>query len=323
MASTNTITQNTETIERVAPIFADKLLESVTLGLPGIQTIPATRDKFAMVTGSVSGMIQNYTDKPTANGTTSMVDQEFSISAKTIYHEILYSIFKDTKWKDAIADMKNQQLPEEFLSFILDQQAKVSSNRFEDEMWNGNGGLDDDLTDGTPSGATYVNGFAKIIKDKLTAASLTGQIITETTTGETPTDSTKVQGILNNMIEVLPKPLVAAKDKVRIFFSPLVEQALWDSYANQAVTNIRRDNTDFFGRYRTQVIPNLNDNRIIIGIPENLGIGSAFGEGNLMDLNVVDKYSLGDGNFAVLTANYGYGAGAATNDWVVFEYDPA
>lgn len=317
-ASVNTVTQTTDTVERVAPIFANKILDSVTLGLPGIQTVPASRNRFAMVEGSVSGMIQNYSDKPSAEGITTLTDEEFSISPKSIYHEILYSIFVNTKWKGAIADMKNQKLPPEFISFVLDQQSQLTSKQFEDEMWNGNGGLTGDLTDGTPVGFTYVNGYGKLIKDKLTAAALPAQIITQAVAGEDPTDPTKVQAQLDLIIDALPVTLI--NGVATIFVSPQVEAALWKSYSDTQATNVREDNTNFYRLHKVITIPNLNPRRIIAGLPENLGIGSAFGTGNMLDLNVVDQYSLGQGNFAVVTANYGYGAGVVTTDWVSYEY---
>lgn len=314
LASTNTVTQNTETIERVAPIFADKILDSVTLGLAGIQTVPASRDKFAMVEGSVSGMIQNYSDKPSFEGSTTLTDAEFSISPKSIRHEILYSIFTNTKWKGAIADMKNQKLPPEFVSFILDQQSQLTAKQFEDEMWNGNGGLTGDLTDGTPVGYTYVDGYGKLINDKLTAAALTDQIITDAVND--PTNPAEVQAALDLVINGLPRPLI--NGVATIFVGKGVEEALWKSYSDTQATNVREANTNFYRRYKIQVIPNLNDKRIIAGLPSNLGIGSAFGTGNMLDLNIVDQYSLGQGNFAIMTANYGYGAGVVTNDWVYY-----
>lgn len=321
MANTNTITQNTATIQRVAPIFADKILESVTMNLPGVQMVAGSRDKFAMVTGSVTGAIQNYSDKPSADGTTSLIDTEFTISGKSIFHEVAYSKFANTKWKSAVEDMKAQRLPQEFVAFILDQQAKISGAQFEDEFWNGNGGLTDDLTNGTPAGFTYCNGVGNLVKAALTAASKTSQIITQTTSGDAPTDSTKVQAEFASILAVAPKALIGGKGT--FFVSPVVEAALYQSYANQAATNIPQTNSLMFNRHNVVVIPNLNDNRIIFGLPENLGIGSAFGESNLLDLQIVDKYSQGDGNFAVVTANYGYGAGAVTTDWVSYEYDPA
>lgn len=320
MANTNTITQNTATLERVSPIFANKILESKTIDLPGIQLVPGSRDKFAMVTGSLSNTIQPYADKPTADGTSSAIDQEFTISTWSIYHEIMYSKFVNTKWKPAIEDMKSQNLPAEFVQFLVEEQAKISAAQMENVLWNANGGLTADPVDNTPTGYVYGAGFGKIIKDKLTAASLGARIISQTTAADDPTDPTKVQAELNSILAVAPKTLIGGTGT--FFVGKSVEAALWQSYATTQATNVVQDDSTLFRRHKVVVIPNLNDSRIIFGLPENLGIGTAFGTGNMVDLNIVDKYMQGDGNFAVMTANYGYGAGAVTTDWVSYEYDP-
>lgn len=322
MANTNTITQNTATLERVSQIFANQILESKTLSIPEIQKVPGSRDKFAMVLGSLSGTIQPYSDTMTADGTSSMVDTEFTISTWGIFHNIMYSKFVNTKWKDAVADMKEQRLNEEFVRFIADEQAKISASQMESVLWNANGGLTGDEVDNTPSGYTYGDGFGKIIKAALTAASKTSQIVTQITSGDTPSDATKVQAELDSIIAVAPKTLIGGKGT--FFISPTVEDALWKSYSTTAATNVVQDNTSFYRRHKIEVIPNLNDDRIIFGLPNNLGVGTAFGSGNMLDLNIVDQYQYGQGkNYASMTANYGYGAGAMTTDWVSYEYDPA
>ena len=52
---------------------------------------------------------------------------------------------------------------------------------------------------------------------------------------------------------------------------------------------------------------------------ENINVSLAV-SGDLLSLDVVDQYVLGQGNKARAVGNYGYGVGIATTDFVIFEF---
>lgn len=316
MASTNTVTQTTDTIERAAGIFVNALMDNKTVNSGIFQTLRA-RDKFALVEGSVSGIVQAYACKPTPTGTIDISDNEFTITKKSIFHEICYDIFKNTQWKDAIANLKAEGLPADFEEFLMDYVARSANADVESEMWNGNGGLTGDEADGTPSGATYIDGFGAIIRDKLTAASLTGQIVAILAAND-PTDPASVQDALAQVTAALPTQLLG-NPNVRMFVAPSVENAYWVSLTQQAATNMPQTDSLNYRRIPLVVIPNLNPNRIIIGIPGNMAVATAV-DGDLVTVDVIDQYALGNGNFARVVGNFGYGVGVATTDFVLAEY---
>lgn len=310
MASTNTITQTTPTIERVPEIFVNSILEGTTVDSGLFTIIPRVRNKFAMKTGAISGMIQAYACKPTPTGGTTITDEEFEIQMKSIFHDICYDTFENTEWKDAIANVKNEGLPSEFVEFLSATIAAEASGDVEDEMWNGNAGLPDD-----PTGANVIDGFGELIRTNLTAASLTGQIVELTAD---PTDPAQVQGILRAIKSAATKAMLKDLKDLRFFVDPLVEAALYSSYTTTTATNIPQTDSLMFERIKIQVINNLNTERIILGNPKNMGIALAT-DGDLVELDIIDQYALGQGNFARAVGNFGYGVGIATTDFVLAE----
>lgn len=225
-------------------------------------------------------------------------------------HKVAYDIFKNTQWKDAIANLKDQGLPREFQEFLAGDTAKQANADVEKEFWMGNS----DLV-GSPTGAGFINGFYKIISDKLTAASKTSQIVA-LGANEDPTDPTKVQAAFDKIVAAMPKTLVGARAKVRFFVSPLVEQAHRRSLQLQLASNLPNVNPLVHNTYELIVVPNLDDKTIIVGKPENMAIATAV-DGDLVEINVVDQFALGLGNFARVFGNFGYGVGAATTDFVI------
>lgn len=307
LASTNTVSQTTDTVSREVEIFYNEILNTKTFdGL--VKIIPA-RDRFAMSTGVTSNMIQAYATSPTPTGTVSVTDEEFTIEKKSIFHNFEYDALKNTRWNEAIMNLDDQGLPADLEEFILMHVAKSAKAQLENELWNGNGGLADDPT-------TTYDGWGELIANKLLAAGLGARVIA---LGSDPTVAANIEGLLATMTAQVPKALIADKENVRIMMSPVVEQALHLAYQANAYSNIPTDNSLVYGRFRIEVIDGLNDNRIIIGKPSNLGLGLAT-DSDIVNLSVVDKYAQGDGNFARIFGNLGYGAGVATTDWVIGQY---
>lgn len=317
-----TVTQNTATLERLAKIYANAILPDSTMKIPSLQKIQSVRNTFSMFTGSVDNPLQPYKDEFTNEDTdVTLADAEYTIIPRSVRVKIAYSKFENTQWKDAIADIRAQKLPMDFMRWFLDQVGKKGMAQMESELWNAGGGLSGDEADGTPSGYTYADGFGALIKARLTAASLSGQIVTQTTSGDDPTDSTKVKAELDSVIAALPTAL--NNGRATIFIAPAVMEALYNAELNTAATNIQENVLQSYRRYKLYVVENLNPSRIIAGLGENLGIGlSVKGNGNLMGLSVKDQFALNGNNIAIVSGNIGYAAGIATEDWVSYEYDP-
>lgn len=302
------ITQTTDTVSREAEIFYNAILDTPTFDESlGVQVIPA-RDKFALVTGSTSSLIQSYSSTPSVAGTITTSDEEFSITKQLIFTNFEYDNLKNTMWNDAIMNMDDQGLPADLEEWIIDFVGRETKSTLANNLWNGNGGL--------PSDPTAFNGWGKIIQDKLTAASLGSRVIA---LASDPTDAANIEGLIDGMIAQAPRALVADKEGTRIMLGPVAYHALFRAYQQNAYSNIPTDNVDMFGGFRVQMIDNLSDDRIIIGKPSNLGLGLAVSS-DIVNINVTDKYALGDGNFARIYANFGVGAGVATTDWVIGEY---
>lgn len=302
------ITQNTDSISREAEIFYNAILDTPTFDQSlGVQIIPA-RDKFALVTGSTDSLIQSYSSTPSVGGTITTTDQEFSIFKQLIFTNFEYDALANTQWKDAIANMDEQGLPADLEEWIVEFVGRSTKATLANGLWNGNGGLSSDPTD--------FDGWGHVIQDILLDAGLTSQVIA---LGSDPTAAANIEGLLDTMIAAAPRALVADKENTRIMLGPVAYQALFRAYQQNAYSNIPTDNVNMFGGFRVQMIPNLSDDRIIIGKPSNLGLGLGVGN-DIVNINVVDKYSQGDGNFARVYANFGVGAGAATTDWVLGEY---
>ena len=147
---------------------------------------------------------------------------------------------------------------------------------------------------------------------------MTDQIVALT---NDPTAPATVQAALAEATAALPKALLGKPDS-RIFVAPSVENAYWISLTQQAATNMPQTDSLNFHRIPLVVIPNLNPNRIIIGKPKNMAVATAV-DGDLVDVEVIDKYSHGDGNFARVVGNFGYGVGIVTTDFVLATYTPA
>ena len=303
---TASISQTTDSVSREAEIFYNALLGTPTFDENlGIQIIPA-RDKFALNTGSTTSLLQDYSSTPSVQGTITVSDEEFSITKKLIFTNFEYDALKNTQWRDAVQDIANEGIPADLEGWIMEFVGSDSKSDFADILWNQNGDLAAD-----PTGTN--DGWAKLIKAKLQGASLTNRVIA---LASDPTAAANIEGLLDGMIAQAPKALVADKENSRIMMGPVAYQALFRAYQQNAYSNIPTDNVNMFGGFRVQMIPNLNDNRIIIGKPSNLGLGVAY-TSDVFSLNVTDKASLGDGNFARIHGNFGFGAGIATTDWVL------
>ena len=186
-------------------INKDVLINSPIKVFNKFTVVPAVRDKFRMWNGDVSdSMIQDYSDSPTETGTTTLTDQEFTIAKKSIFHGVPYDLFKDTEFNVSIADMKSQGLPEPFVNMVADLVGKKAGKFAAQDIYNGEGGLTGDPTGG-------VDGLAKLIKDKLTAASLTNRIVTSATLD--PTDPTDIKSALDAMKAEFSVDMIEMKDE--------------------------------------------------------------------------------------------------------------
>jgi len=302
------ITQSTDTVSREAEIFYNAILDTPTFDERlGVQVIPS-RDKFALVTGSTASLIQAYSSTPSVAGTITTTDDEFSIFKQMIFTNFEYDALANTKWKDAIENMDDQGLPADLQEWIIEFVGNKTKETLANGLWNGNGGLASDPTD--------FDGWGAVIQGLLQDASLDSQIIA---LASDPTVSSNIQGLLDTMVAQAPRALVADKSNTRIMLGPVTFHALLRSYQEEARTNAVQDDPSFFGGFQVEMIPNLSDDRIIIGKPSNLGLGLGVGS-DIVNINIVDKYALGDGNFARIFANFGVGAGAATTDWVIGEF---
>ena len=306
LASTNTVTQTTDSISHIEQIMANAIVSARTFDpAVGIPVYTAVADKWSLFTGSTSNMLQPYADKPVATGDTDLADQEFTIITQSIFHEIAYRIFKNTVWKEAIANIATQGLPPEFEAFIVSYTSGSIAAEVETTLWNANSGLA-----GAPTAAQP--GFWKIIFDLLTAATLTGQIVDF---AADVTAIATVQASLQELVDAAPLALIADKQNVKIFCSPQVETSYRRSLQLQAYAVLSSEPTNFSG-YELVVIPNMRPDAVVMGYAGNLGLGMPSNT-ELVDLLVVDMFTQGLGNFAMIVGNIGYGAGAATTDWVI------
>ena len=312
MASTNTITQTSPKVAGATEIMANEVLAGVTF--QKFKNVPATRDKFRMWNGSTTGMIQAYSDSPSETGGVTVSDEEFTIVKKSVFHAVPYDKFKDTEFNLSISNLKAQGLPSDFVAFVARDTGAKASELAENEIWNSEGGLT-----GDPTG---LEGIRALIRTNLTAASKIDQIITGTTANDDPTDSTKINAILGRVVGALPKELVAAKAKLRIYMNQTVNDAYYRFLSGVAATNIPQNNALVYQNYTIEIIPNLSDAAIVVAKPENINVSLAV-SGDLTALDVIDMYALGGGNKARIVGNWGYGVGIATTDFALFEYNPA
>ena len=309
MASTNTVTQTSDKVAGSIDIMSNTILETDVFNK--FTVVPAVRDKFRMWNGDVSdSMIQDYSDSPTETGTTTLTDQEFTIAKKSIFHGVPYDLFKDTEFNVSIADMKSQGLPEPFVSMVADLVGKKAGKFAALDIYNGEGGLTGDPTGG-------VDGLAKLIKDKLTAASLTNRIVTSATLD--PTDPTDIKAALDGMKAQFSVDMIEMKDEFVILQNGVVNDAWYEYLSAQAASNIPQSSSLKYQNYNIEVAKGLSSRRIIMCKKENINVSLAV-SGDLLSLDVVDQYVLGQGNKARAVGNYGYGVGIATTDFVIFEF---
>ena len=308
MASTNTITQTSDNVSGEARIMSNVILETDVFNK--FTVVPAVRDKFRMWNGSVSDdMVQAYSDSPTETGTTTLSDEEFTIIKKSIFHGVPYDIFKDTEFNVSINNLKEQGLPPAFTDMVADLVGKKAAKFAANDIYNGNGGQT-----GDPTG---LDGIRHLAKDRLTAASLTSQIIADASNN--PTTAAGVKAALDAMKAVFTTDMIEEKDEFVFMMNGVVNDAWYEYLSGVAATNIPQNSALKYQNYNIEICKGLSSRAIIFGKKENINVSLAV-TGDLLSLDIVDQYALGQGNKARAVGNYGYGVGVATEDWVVFEY---
>lgn len=288
------VTQTSDSVSRLAQFFINGFAQMRTLdpGL-GIQVVNATRDKFAMKTMSGSNFSQAYAAAPSEQGTISLTDEEFTIDKFSINVPLAYDVLKDTEWKDAIANINNQDFPMELKEAIIAYIMDTEKESIEATMW--------------------TDWFTEIDAD-LTAGSLSAQIVSAATA---TTDPTEIQGILNSMVDAAPVTLLTRADQTRFFMNPATAWAYKRSLQTQNMAVLNSVETNF-GGFNIVEIPNLPVKRILLGLPQNLAVGIPAPNSDIMQLDVIDqKENLK--NQANVFGNYGYGTGNATTDFVTYE----
>lgn len=303
-----TVTQASDSISRVEQIFFEAVLRAVTFdSTTGIRQIQGTRDKFSMWEGSTTdNIVQSYATAPSEVGTISAADTEFTIDKKSINVAVPYDSLKNTVWKDAIENIHEMGLPAELQNAMVANITEKALKEVEAEIWTSNAGAT-----GDPSGT--INGFIKQISDKLTAASLTGQIISG---ANSFTDKSTIQGLMEAMIDVMPTALLDNQNGVKFFVSPATAFAYRRSLETQAAAVMNDQSPVNFGGFEVQVIPNLNSRWMALGKPENLGVGMPSSPNDIISLRVNDQTE-NNKNQANIFGNFGYGAGIVTTDWVI------
>lgn len=304
-----TITQATSTINRESEIFLEEVLKAASFDPSfGIRQIQGTRDIFSMWEMSTgSNIVQAYSTAPGESGDAAVADTEFTIDKKSINLPFPYELLKNTEWKDAVANIHQMGIPQELREAMVMNITQKALKEVEAELWTSNAGA-------TGDPAATIDGFVKIINDKLTAASLSGQIIAG---ANSFTDPSTIQGLMNAMVTAVPVALL--NDRTETFFhvSPATEFAYMRSLQLQANAVVPSD-TSNFGGFRLKVVPNLNPRWMVLGKTSNLGIGLPSSPSDIISLDVIDqKENLK--NQANIFGNFGYGAGAVTTDWVTSE----
>ena len=242
------ITQTTGSISRVEEIFLDAVLKASSFDAGfGIKQVQGTRDKFSMWEMSTSGVVQDYLTAPLEQGNAAISDTEFDIDKKSINLPIPYELFKNTEWKDAVANIHNMGIPEELKVAMVQNIVDSALKQVENELWSSNAGAANDPV-------ATINGFCKIINDKLTAASLTAQTLTG---AAALTDPTTIQARFNAMVDVVPVALLAEQGDVFFHVSPATEWAYRRSLQTQNMAVLSSEPTNF-GGFGIKVVPNLN-----------------------------------------------------------------
>tara|TARA_R110001606_G_scaffold115702_4_gene244097 strand:+ start:5562 stop:6494 length:933 start_codon:yes stop_codon:yes gene_type:complete len=302
------ITQTTGSISRVEEIFLDAVLKASSFDAGfGIKQVQGTRDKFSMWEMSTSGVVQDYLTAPVEQGNAAISDTEFTIDKKSINLPIPYELFKNTEWKDAVANIHNMGIPEELKVAMVQNIVDSALKQVENELWSSNAGATNDPV-------ATINGFCKIINDKLTAASLTAQTLSG---AASLTDPTTIQARFNAMVDVVPVALLAEQGDVFFHVSPATEWAYRRSLQTQNMAVLSSEPTNF-GGFGIKVVPNLNTRWAVLGKTSNLGIGLPSAFSDIISLDVIDqKENLK--NQANIFGNFGYGSGAVSTDWVTYE----
>ena len=302
------ITQTSDSISRVEEIFLDAVLRASSFDAGfGVKQVQGTRDKFSMWEMSTDGIVQDYNTAPGEQGNAAISDTEFTIVTKSINLPVAYDLFKNTEWKDAVANIHSMGMPEELKVAMVQNIAESALKQVESELWSSNAGATGDAT-----GA--VNGFIKIIKDKLTAATKTGQILSG---ANSLVDPTTIQARFNEMVAAIPYALLQAQGEVFFHVSPATEWAYRRSLQTQNMAVLSSEPTNF-GGFGIKVVPNLNPRWAVLGKTSNLGIGLPSSFGDIISLDVIDQRD-NLKNQANIFGNFGYGAGATTTDWVTLE----
>lgn len=304
-----TVTQTTASITRVQEIFLNAILAAKVFDpSSGIRQVQGTRDKFSMVElFTNTNIVQPYADKPAESGDGALTDIEFDIAKKSINYPVPYDLFKNTQWKEAIQNIHAMGLPQEVQVAIVESITKKALAEIENEIVSGNAGATGDKSGG-------IDGFIKVINDKLTAASLTAQIIAADTSLTNPA---LIQGVFTNMVNQVPTPLLTESGAAKLIVSPATDWAYKRSLQLQA-NAVSNSGTENFGGFELMVIPNMNPRWAAIGNPSNIGIGTPSAISDIVSLQVNDMSHINQ-NQANIFGNFGFGVGAVTTDWVTFE----
>lgn len=305
-----TVSQTTESINRdVADIFLEAVLGASTFdAASGIRQITGTRDKFSMIELSTgSNVVQAYATAPSETGDAAVSDVEFTIDKKSINVPVPYDLFKNTQWKEAVANIHAMGIPNDLKVAMVQNITEKALAEVEAELWSSNAGAT-----GDPSAT--INGFIKVINDKLTAASLTDQVIAA---ANSLTDPTTIQARFNDLVDQVPTALLNDQVGTKLMVSPATEWAYRRSLQTQNMAVLSSEPTNF-GGFELMVVPNLNSRWAVLGKPSNLGVGLPSSATDIISLDVIDqKENLK--NQANIFGNFGYGAGAVTTDWVTYE----
>lgn len=301
-----TVTQTSDSISRVEEIFLEAVLQAASFDPSfGIRQVQGTRDKFSMWEMSTgSNVVQAYSTAPAEAGDAAVSDTEFPIDKKSINLPFAYDLLKNTEWKDAVANIHAMGIPNELKEALVRNITDKALKEVESEIWSSNAGATND-----PTGT--INGFIKLINDKLTAGGLTDQIIAG---ANSFIDPSTIQARFNDMVDQVPTALLNDQSGTAFFVSPATEWAYRRSLQTQNMAVLSSEPTNF-GGFQIKVVPNLNTRWMVLGKAENLGIGMPSAPSDIISLDVIDqKENLK--NQANIFGNFGYGAGAVTTDWV-------
>ena len=301
-----TVSQVSDSISRVEEIFLNAVTSSRTMEL--VRNVRGTRDIFSMVEMSTgSNVVQAYATVPSEAGDAAIADVQFTIDKKSINVPFPYDLLKNTEWKETIANIHDQGIPTGLAEEMVGNITAKALAEVESEIWNSNDGAG-----GSPTGT--INGFIKLINDKLTAASLGAQILSATTPTTVPAN---IQAILGSMVAVVPLALLADPSNTVFAMSPATKYAYTRSLETQSAAVKNTDDLRF-GGFLIEVIPNLNSRTIVLGKLNNLGVGTPSAPNDIISLEVIDQKAVLK-NQANIFGNFGYGAGAVTTDWVTYE----